>query len=344
MCLIIHWLWAIPAKLLAWLIRAGAEKNNMTKKLRCAVIGAGQMGQHHARTYADIAELVAVADVDFEKATQLTKRFGGKAYVDYKQMLKEQQLDAVSVVVPPRHHYAVAKETLKIGLPTLLEKPIASTLSQAEKLIALAKEHDTPLLVGHVERFNPALQKLRALIDDGRLGKIITLAATRVGVAPPLTPQSDVSLDLGIHDVDAILYLVGSNPTSTYISKQKISINQRVDAATIVLSFGKATAVINVNWITPLKIRSLRVTGTKGYAELDYIKQELLVYDRPSGLVPKDYTQLTQMADNLQKEVHVQKTEPLRSELLFFLKQKHWSKDLHNRGKDAIQALKILLQ
>ncbi len=316
----------------------------MARKLRCAVIGAGQMGQHHARIYADIAELIAVADIDLQKATRLTTRFGGKPYVDYRQMLEEKQPDAVSVVVPPRHHYAVAKDIIKAGIPTLLEKPIASTVVQAEKLIALAKEHDVPLLIGHIERFNPALQKLYTLIHDGRLGKIINLSATRVGVAPPQTQQSDVSLDLGIHDVDAILYLMRANPKSVYISKQKISAEQKADASTIVLTFSKTNAVINVNWITPLKIRSLHVTGTKGYAELDYIKQQLLVYDRPSTVVPKDYNQLSQMADNQEKELVIQKTEPLKSELLFFLKQKRWTKDLDNRGKGAIQALKILLQ
>lgn len=302
------------------------------------------MGLHHARTYANIAKLVAVADIDLKKATLLTDRFGGKPYVNYQKMLQDEQLDAVSVVVPPRHHYAVAKDTLKASLPTLLEKPIASTVAQAEKLLLIAKARNVPLLIGHVERFNPALQKLRQLIEEGRLGEIITLSATRVGVSPPITPKSDVSLDLGIHDVDAMLYLLASNPNSIFISKQKILIDQKADAATIVLKFGKATAVINVNWITPLKIRSIHVTGTRGYAELDYIKQQLLVYDRPSALIAKDYAQLTQMANNPEKEIPIQKTEPLKSELLFFLRQKQWTKDLNDRGRDAIQALKILLQ
>ena len=248
---------------------------------RVAVIGLGNMGKHHARNYTRLesVELVAVCDLNQELANNTAKKFNCKAYYDYETMLRNEQLDAVSVVVPTSLHKKVALVCIENNLDLLIEKPIAANLEDAQIIIEAAKEKNVVLQVGHVERFNPAVQKLKQIIDAGKLGEVNSIIARRVGAVPVQVRDANVLIDLAVHDIDIIHFLYNEDAHQITGNLGKAVIEKREDYAEIFMKFGKKSGFVQVNWLTPIKIRKLSVTGTKGYAELDYITQELVIYE-----------------------------------------------------------------
>jgi UDP-N-acetylglucosamine 3-dehydrogenase len=314
------------------------------KKLRTAVIGAGNMGKNHARVYSEISDLVAIADISAERGQPIASRYGVKFYNDFKQMIKESTPEAISIVVPTKFHKEVAIYCLKKGVPVLVEKPIADTTINAKRIIEESKKNSTLLMVGHVERFNPALSELKRLVTSNKLGKIVNLFSMRVGVTPVLGPDSDVSLDLAIHDVDIFNYLLEELPVEKRIIKHKIFKDNVADSASIVLRYKEASGVIQTNWLTPIKKRFLYVTGTDGFAELNYIEQKLTLYDK---LVTKkpigDFFEFVSLSNQTKKDVYISKKEPLKQELLFFLKEiRNDTKQSERLARYALSALEIL--
>lgn len=311
------------------------------KKLRVGVIGVGNMGKNHARVYSEIANLVAIADTSEITKSKIGKYSNAIFYKDYKQMLKENSLDAVSVAVPTLLHKEIVTYCLEQKIPTLVEKPIASNLSEAQEMFKTAKRFNTFLMVGHVERFNPAVVKLKTIINQGRLGKIISLLAVRVGISPPNPAASDVAVDLGIHDVDVFNYLLNGFPDKRKIIKTKLFSKNIADSSILLLEYGKIIATIQTNWITPVKTRKLYVSGVEGYAELDYIQQKLVLHDKILNTkFDGSYYELLSLSDSSKKEVFISKKEPLKEELLYFLSNKNnWQA---NNIKESIEALKIV--
>ncbi len=174
-------------------------------KLKCAVIGAGYLGKFHAEKYASLkeCELVAVVDIDATAAGLVAEKFGAAASTDYRSILG--QVDAVSVVVPTTLHHQVSLDFLKAGAHVLVEKPITVTVEEADELIAVAKEKNLILQVGHLERFNPAVRGLENLAD-----KPLFIESHRLSPFNPRANDVSVVLDLMIHDIDIILALVDS--------------------------------------------------------------------------------------------------------------------------------------
>lgn len=175
------------------------------QSLRCAVIGVGYLGKFHAQKYAALpeCELVAVVDTDFAAAEAVAARNETLALADYREILG--RVDAVSIVVPTRLHFDVARDFLAAGAHVLVEKPITVTLEEADDLIRLARERDRRLMVGHLERFNAALLGL-----DGSQGKPVFIESHRLAPFNPRANDVSVVLDLMIHDIDIILDLVDS--------------------------------------------------------------------------------------------------------------------------------------
>jgi len=297
----------------------------MRKKIKTAVIGVGVMGLNHVRVLAQISKLAAVCDIDVGRGDKVASRYGVRFYRDYKKMLDKEEIGVVIVAVPTRFHRKVVIDCLKRKIATLVEKPIAGSLDGAEKIVKEAEKNNVFLMVGHVERFNPAVIKLKELIDKGRLGRIVNLLAVRVGIKPPKGRNFDVAVDLGIHDVDVFNYLVGKYPYKKTVIRTRIYDKNIADSASILLKYKNAVGLVQTNWITPVKIRKLYVTGTKGFSELDYISQKLVIYDRLL----------------LGKKVYVMRKEPLEKELEYFLKKKKKGY-LSEVVKPAVEALKIL--
>ncbi len=312
--------------------------------MRVAVIGIGNMGKHHARVYSKLknVKLVAISDLD-EKKKKIARKFGCKFYRNYKEMLKKEKIDAVSVVVPTKLHEEIAIECIKAGKNILIEKPISNTIESAKRIIREAKKNKVKLTVGHIERFNPAVQKLKEIIKKGELGKVTTIVVRRVGVFPPQVKDANVIIDIGVHDIDVLSYLLRKKPKNIFARSGRAISRNRDDYADILLKYDGTNAFIQVNWITPVKIRRLAVTGTKGYAELDYITQELVLY-RSNYRRIDDFSDVIKFGTPDIVKVRVRKSEPLRLELENFIECISKNKKPIVSGEDGLNALDAALK
>ncbi len=312
--------------------------------MRVCVIGTGIMGKNHARVYheMDCVKLVGIADPDRKRGKEIAEMYGCCYYGNHIEMLEKEKPDAVSVCVPTSLHYAVGMDVIKSGVNLLIEKPIADNVQKAEELVKLADEKGVCLSVGHIERFNPAVQYLKRLIDRGKLGKITSILARRVGIMPPRIKDANVVIDIAVHDIDVFGYLLGKEPEKIYASGGKALVNDREDYADIFLKYNGTNGLIEVNWITPVKIRMLNVTGTKGYVQLNYITQELTLYE---SVYERKFDEFGDFVVNFgepkKKVVEVKKDEPLRLELSNFIESIKDGKDPMVTGDDGIRVLKI---
>ena len=317
------------------------------EKLRVAVIGVGVMGKNHARVYSELneCELVAVADLDEVKSKETAAKFNCKYYTDHQEMLEKEQIAAVSIAVPTKNHKNVAIDAMDKGIHVLLEKPIAGNIMDAEEIINKAKEKKIKLLIGHIERFNPAITKLKKIIGEGKLGSIISIIARRVGIFPSRIKDVNIVTDASVHDIDIIRYFMEKEPDDIYTCGSRSLNSNREDQVVAILKFGNANAVIQSNWITPIKIRNLSVTGTKGYAELNYITQELALYESKYEETYDDYGDFIIKFGKPNKiEVGITKKEPLKAEIENFLKCIRDDECPMVSGEEALEALKIALK
>lgn len=309
-----------------------------------AVIGIGSMGRNHARVYSELgsANLVAISDID-ESGRKIAQKFGCKFYRDYGEMLGE-DIDAVSIAVPTKLHKNIALDCIRAEKHVLIEKPIADNLKNAEDIIKAAEKEGVILTVGHIERFNPAVQKLKELIDRKKLGKITSIIAKRVGIFPPQIKDANVFLDLAVHDIDVFNYLLDACPRTIYSKAGKALNKGREDNAVILLDYESAACLVHVNWITPVKIRTLAATGTKGYAELNYISQDLVVYE---SIYERTYDSfgdfVIKFGTPKEVKVGISKEEPLKIELKHFLSCIEKKKEPLVTGRSALLALKLSL-
>ncbi|WP_297486560.1 UDP-N-acetylglucosamine 3-dehydrogenase [Thermococcus sp.] len=299
--------------------------------LRVGVVGVGMMGQHHVRVYSELAkegkvELVGIADANFERAKELARKYGTIPYADYRDLARE-NLDAVDIAVPTSLHREVALEFINRGTGVLVEKPIADTIENAEAIIKAAEEKAVTLMVGHIERFNPAVLKLKELIGRGELGKVVTISAKRVGPMAKRIRDVGIIIDLGVHDIDVISYLFGERVRTVYARAGNVLHPAGVeDHALITLGFDEGTGIVETNWLTPHKTRTLNVVGTGGIAYLDYIEQALRFYN-----------------DEWIKEAKIERKEPLRNEIEHFIECVEMGKRPIVDGEAGLHALKVAL-
>lgn len=328
-------------------------------KLNIVVIGIGNMGQHHTRIYSEMPKvnLVALCDVDEKKGNQTAKKYNTLFYKDYKKMLQEQNIEAVSIVVPTFLHYKVACEVMERGVKNiLLEKPIAINIREAKEIINKARRKNIKLMIGHIERFNPAVQRLKELIIQGRLGNIISINIKRVGGFPsqlkngniPESKSGNVVIDLGIHDIDISNYLLGEYPKKVYGFKSKNLISNQEDSAAILLKYKKSSSFIEINWVTPVKIRTLDITGTKAFARLDYINQEITLYENTYLKNDLRYASFSEFVSKFSLaskiNIAVNKAEPLRKELENFVDFVRGEKKPLVTNEEALRTFEIALK
>ena len=316
-------------------------------KLRVAVIGTGNMGRNHVRNYFMLpeSELVAIADVNPE-AKSLADDYKVKFFTDYKEMLEKARPDAVSVVVPTPFHLEVATEVMSRGIHCMLEKPIASSVEEADKLIACAKKNNVTFTVGHIERFNPVIKKLKQMVDDNAIGDITSVVCKRVGGFPAVEPKTDVIIDLAVHDVDIVNYLLGQKPKSISSHGSRTRHSKKIDSAEILMDYGRASGFIQANWLTPVKIRTIALTGSLGYLEANYITQELTYYKHNMKEIQKDgFTEFVlQVGDPEKRVIKVDFEEPLAAELKAFMAKSMGRTAAIVNPVDAREALKISLE
>jgi len=303
------------------------------------------MGINHARVYGDMegVELVAVADLVPERRQLATRGRNLRTYADYRKMLVGERLDLVSVAVPTGLHRQVALVTLGRGVPSLVEKPIAADLKEGRAILAAAEETGTQLMVGHVERFNPAVQELKRRLEAGELGRVFLARAERVGPFPQRTRDVGVVQDLATHDIDIMRYLLASEVERVYAETEVGLRTEHEDLLSAVMRFrGGVVGLLEVNWLTPTKVRRLALVGERGMFVVDYLTQEILFYERESvGASWPSLAALTGGGEGAMTRFPVEKQEPLRAELEAFVKSVARGSPAPVPAVDALAAVEV---
>ncbi len=300
----------------------------MLDQLRIGVVGCGRRGAFHVRNFSqiDCAQLVAVADPDPEMRRRALGDSRIAEYSDWREMIQygTEELDAISIACPSEHHAEVALEALAAGLHVLVEKPIATTLPDALRMRSAAYEAGRKLMVGHVERFNPAVAKLRELVADGRLGKIYRAHATRVGPLPARIQDTGVAIDLATHDLDVMQHVLGLSISEIYADGGRFLHDSQEDLLTCLVRFGggseeKALGLLDVNWLTPEKTREIVLIGENGLLRASYITQDVWFVESPSAPLHWDgLSMLRGDGEGAAVRFSLAKSEPLRAELEAF--------------------------
>jgi len=299
------------------------------KKLGVAVIGTGFWGKNHARVYKELesTELVAICDVNAERAKAIADQYSVKAYTSSARMLKNPEIQAVSICT---WSTMLAKEALKAlhaGRHVLVEKPMATNTSQAEALLKAAEEKGLHLTVGFLMRFIPGLQQIREAVASKKIGDLVSASAKRVSQWPERIGDVGVVKDTAIHDIDVMRYISGQEAVSVYAKTGNMRHRQFEDYAQIMLAYEHGgSAFIESNWLTPYKTRTLTVTGTDAIMRLDYITQELWIENAKENLQPRTTFQ-----------------EPLKMELQHFADCILEKKKPIVTGVDGLKALEIAI-
>ncbi len=302
--------------------------------LKAAAIGVGSLGRHHARNYAELAregrvEFIGACDANPETAAQIAADNGSASFTDWRDLLGK--VDVVSVATPTETHCEIACAFLEKGVHTLVEKPIALTLDEADKMIAAAESNGAKLMVGQLERFNPAMVALRPHVNNPLYFEI-----HRVSPFPNRSLDVDVVLDVMIHDLDAIQWLVGEDVKVSEIRAVGIPvISDKVDAANARIEFENgAVANITASRIGTEKIRKTRFYQTNSYVVLDYATK----FASLTSLNPEAAHPLLGISIN---RLEINDVEPLRAEITAFLDSIEKNTTPPVTGEDGRRALAL---
>jgi predicted dehydrogenase len=300
-------------------------------KVRVGVVGVGALGQHHARVYASLpgATLVGVVDIAPGRAEQIAAPLGTRAFSNYADLFG--QVDAVSIATPTTLHAEIGEQFINRGVHVLVEKPIAHTLQDADRLMQAARANARVLQVGHLERFNPAVMQLREIVRKPRF-----FEAHRMGLFSPRSLDIDVILDLMIHDLDIICLLAPSPVVSVHAVGIAILTN-RIDIANARVHFEDGcVANITASRVSMEKIRKLRLFQKQEYLSLDYTRQDIAVFrlNHSMGGMP----------EILSRKLTPEKKEPLQLELQSFLRATQGLAPVECSGEDGRKALALALQ
>jgi len=316
--------------------------------LKAAVIGTGSMGTNHARIYADMngVKLIAAADLDQNHRANLEERFTVTVYSDYHELLTKEKPDIVSIAVPTADHAAVALDCLHAGVHVLVEKPIASSLEEARKIISTAENLKLKLMVGHIVRFNPAVRELKKHLEAGELGRIFQIVCHREGPFPTRIRDVGVVVDLAPHDIDIMRYLSQSEPMRVYAETEKRIHTDHEDLLLATLRFKNGiTSALNINWLTPTKIREINVLGEKGMFQINDLTQDLYFYENSLAVNGIWDSLKTIQGVNPGKMVRFafDRKEPLQMELTAFVEAVRDNLPVPVTGEDGFEALRIAL-
>jgi predicted dehydrogenase len=296
-------------------------------------------------------ELAAIADADPKKRAAIGRRLKVETYGDYVAMLDEQKPDLVTVAVPTFLHRTAALEAIRRGIHVLVEKPIASTVAEAEEMIEQAGVHDVRLAVGHIERFNPAVIELKKRLDKGELGQVFMIQARRMGPFPERIQDMGVVIDLAAHDIDVMYYLLGTPVERVYAETMRQVHPALEDLLAGLVRFQNGVlGVLDINRLTPTKIRELAVTGQKGMFLVNYLTQDLFFYENtryesvPAAGSWENLGILKGVAEGNMTRLAIARKEPLRAELEAFLQAIQSNPAASVSGEDGLRVLRLALQ
>ena len=296
--------------------------------LRIGVVGAGVMGSNHARVLAGLSgsTLIGIADPDRKQVDFVARSLGCAAVADVDELL-DLKPDAVTIAAPTHLHRDIALACLARGVHILVEKPIASTIEEGHEIIAAARRVGVTLMIGHVERFNPAVDAIKEAIRNEH---ILSIAITRVGPFPPRMSNVGVVIDLAVHDIDLIRWFTNSEIVEVQ-PQLSSAVAEREDIA--LLQFRTASGVlahINTNWLTPFKARNVTVATRGKYVTGDLLTRQVT---ECYGFQPDGSYSM--------RHLSVGHAEPLRSELLAFIHAVRTGSAPPVTGEEGVASLEI---
>ncbi len=312
--------------------------------LRIAIVGAGQMGRLHLRVASELetTQVVAVVDADPQ-----AERLAWLAHADWLRTVEELDgvaLDAAIVAVPTSDHARVVCTLLERGIPVLVEKPIASTVDESRTMIETAGRAGVPLAVGHVERFNPAVIALQEKLREGALGTLFQVRTQRLSPFPVRVGDSGVALDMATHDLDLMCELAG-RPLRVAAETARKAHRSHEDLLVATLRFDSgAIGLLEVNWLTPAKVRRLTVTGERGMFEVDYLQQHLTLYENSHEAESWNALDIFDgVSEGNVTRFAVVRVEPLRAQLEAFVAAVRGEPSGATTGPEGLRALRLAL-
>jgi predicted dehydrogenase len=272
------------------------------------------MGQYHILALAELwdVELVAICDADAERARQIAAQYGTRAVATHQELAR--LVDIATVAVPTERHFEVARDLLEAGVHVLVEKPMTPTLEEAKELFRLARQRARVLHVGHVERFNGAVQELRKIVEQP-----VLIESRRLGPFVPRVQNDSVVMDLMIHDIDIVLGLVDSEPRRMNALGRSIH-SLQADVANVQILFDSgAMATITASRATEEKIRTLSITQPDAYIVLNYADQDIQIHRRAAQEYTLNRESIRYRQASFVERLFVHKDNPLKLEIRHLL-------------------------
>jgi len=285
------------------------------RRIRAGVVGAGHMGQYHILVFAELwdVDLVGIVDIDLDKARRVAAHYGTQAFADHRKLIGK--VDVASVAVPTDQHVAVTRDLLEAGIHVLVEKPMTPTLEEAKELFRLARQRKAVLHVGHVERFNGAVQELKKIVEQP-----ILIESRRLGPFIPRVQNDTVVMDLMIHDIDIVLGLVNGEPRRINAAGRSVQ-SRSPDVANVQIVFDTGTlASITASRATEQKIRTLAITQPDAYITLDYTDQDIQIHRRAAQEYTLNRESIRYRQAAFVEHLFVHKDNPLKLEILHLVR------------------------
>ena len=313
----------------------------MSAPLRLGLAGLGSMGRNHLRVISNHAEttLAAVADTDPAILAAAVAQTEARGYSDPLAMIEGAEIDGLVIAAPTTAHVALALAAIERGLPVLVEKPLAATVEDGLAILTAARRHGVRVQVGHVERYNPAVLEMGRLLRAGWLSTIYAITSRRAGPFPARIRDVGVTVDLGTHDVDMICWIAGERPVRVYAETARRIHGTHEDLTFGLMHFPSgATGFLDVDWLTPVKRRSLVAVGEEGMFELDYLTQKL-TFTRSNVERPQMIRGYATTFSGDVAEIPIQNVEPLRAQLDEFVRVLRTGERPYVDGADGLWAV-----
>jgi UDP-N-acetylglucosamine 3-dehydrogenase len=258
------------------------------KNIRIAVIGIGGWGKNHARVLYDLGALAAVCDVSAQRARSIAESYKSNYYSSVKDLLtNEKDLDACLVCTPTKTHLEIAKNVIQNGCHVFVEKPLSFSSKECEEMMNEAKVNKVILTCGYVERFNPAIQDLKRIIQEKSYGDLIMMEFHRENRMPLHIKDVGIIYDTSVHDIDTAMFLFDRRPKMVFARAGK-KFHSYEDFATIMIGFDEQkVAIIASNWITPQKVRTFSAVCTDGIISGDFLTQDIKIEQAESTIIPR---------------------------------------------------------
>jgi predicted dehydrogenase len=322
----------------------------VSEQVKVAVVGCGYWGPNLVRNFHQLpaAELVSCCDIDQQKLDKIKALYPTvSTTVSYADVLADEEVEAVALATPARAHYELARDALLADKHVLVEKPLAMSSKEAEELIALAQKRNRTLMVGHVFEYNPAVLKIKELVDGGQIGQVYYIYSNRVNLG---RVQSDINAlwSIAPHDISILLYLLGTMPLSARAIGATYLNSKVEDVVFVTMTFPAGVlGHVQASWLDPSKVRQMTIVGSEKMIIYDDIADEgkIKIYDKGVYLKGKE-----DIYGEFQYKVHsgdiyipkIEMTEPLRNECVHFIECVRTGACPRTDGENGLRVVKVL--